>query len=171
MSRIVWNIGRQRFILILRITCTKARSNGAGLPCYSAATDIPAEGICNYVPLLIHHSNWLAAGRYGTPAARLICTTSLSPRYVICRLYVASTEHTVEYTVTITSTLSRCPGSHHISLGRLRLVLPASAHRKDGAAATWRPIHSKRPSQPALDQAKCLICRAGVGGNFTNASS
>lgn len=81
-------------------------------------------------------------------------------------MYVVSTEHTVKYTIPITSTLSRCPGSHHISLGRLRLVLPASAHRKDGAAAAWRPIHSKRPSQPALDQAKCLICRAGVGGEL-----
>lgn len=58
----VWNVGRQRFILILRITCTKARPNGAGLSCYSAATDIPAKGICNCVPLLMHHSNWLAAG-------------------------------------------------------------------------------------------------------------
>jgi hypothetical protein len=37
------------FILELRITCTKARPNGAGLPCYSAARGIPAEGICTYV--------------------------------------------------------------------------------------------------------------------------
>ena len=56
---------RAKLHIILRIPCTKARPNGgwAGLPCYNpAAIDIPAEGICNYVPLFMHHSNWLAAG-------------------------------------------------------------------------------------------------------------
>lgn len=53
VSCMVWYGGRQRVctwsILDTHTknkTCTKARPNGAGLPCYSAATDIPAVGIC-----------------------------------------------------------------------------------------------------------------------------
>ena len=53
-----------------------------------------------------------------------------------------STEHTIDTVAVISTALSRCPGSHHLSRSAA-VSLAASAGGKDGAAATWRPILSK----------------------------
>ena len=109
--------------------------------------------------MLMYHLSWLAT--YITLALLLLaypkpCTTRLSSKHVTYRLYVAIIEHNI-----ITQSIPRCPAARVLTIfrGRLRLVLQAV---KTELQLLRGPVPSE-PSLPALDQAKCLICRAGVG--------
>jgi len=60
------------FILILRIKHAQRQGRtGAGLPCYSAARGIPAEGICTYVDVSLELAGYIHVHNAGTAAARL----------------------------------------------------------------------------------------------------